>query len=428
MNIKITTWANASEDLFDFTSSNAARNLFKTSLPGTIISEDEKITFSSDNYEEKGRELCKISIHDGVYAVYPVNQLKNLSKTQCNRLWLVINKIQPVNEYRICEGDIIRLGRIKIKVKEINLEGNSSPTRIKSILSIDSMSEDDCIQSDFMCRICLSEYYTHENPLVSPCSCDGTMKHIHLHCLQRYISSKLVSKSTAHTVSISYKKVSCDLCKKKFPESILIEDIIMPTISIPRPQGKYLILESCGNSKNSKDFHVVCFNSIGQVNIGRSNYCDIKINDICASRNHAVLKYSNGAITLKDNNSKFGSLVEIKRPLKIEKNKKLAVQTGKSMIVFNVKKPWSFFPSCFSTNGNAYDVFKANGQSSAMPLLPFNTGIPLSMEFPIKSKLQNSDCDDLNHYAANRVHTLKSPDKEEEINENHEFRIIETMA
>ncbi|EAR93131.1 FHA domain protein (macronuclear) [Tetrahymena thermophila SB210] len=57
--------------------------------------------------------------------------------------------------------------------------------------------------------------------------------------------------------------------------------------------------------------------------LGRQNSCDIKINDITVSRFHAELKvnYEKGRIFLKDTNSKFGTLIKLRKELVI--NKKL---------------------------------------------------------------------------------------------------------
>ena len=40
------------------------------------------------------------------------------------------------------------------------------------------------------CRICLGEENEDENELISPCKCSGTMKYIHLKCLQEWINGK----------------------------------------------------------------------------------------------------------------------------------------------------------------------------------------------------------------------------------------------
>jgi hypothetical protein len=43
------------------------------------------------------------------------------------------------------------------------------------------------------CRICLDEADSDENPFITPCKCDGSMKYIHLSCLQEWLDSKRVS-------------------------------------------------------------------------------------------------------------------------------------------------------------------------------------------------------------------------------------------
>lgn len=41
----------------------------------------------------------------------------------------------------------------------------------------------DNIGNPVACRICLGDAPEVENPLFSPCNCDGTMKYVHLKCL-----------------------------------------------------------------------------------------------------------------------------------------------------------------------------------------------------------------------------------------------------
>jgi hypothetical protein len=46
-------------------------------------------------------------------------------------------------------------------------------------------------KSEMVCRICLAEDSDHDNPMISPCKCSGTMKFIHLECLKEWLSCKL---------------------------------------------------------------------------------------------------------------------------------------------------------------------------------------------------------------------------------------------
>lgn len=51
-------------------------------------------------------------------------------------------------------------------------------------------------QSDVICcKICLSEEEP-TNPMISPCSCTGSMKYIHLECLREWLEGKKHMKET----------------------------------------------------------------------------------------------------------------------------------------------------------------------------------------------------------------------------------------
>jgi hypothetical protein len=66
-----------------------------------------------------------------------------------------------------------------------------------------SFSSSSSKTSDYrdICRICHCEG-TNDEPLISPCSCLGTMQYLHQACLQRWIKSAGVK--------------SCELCKFEF--------------------------------------------------------------------------------------------------------------------------------------------------------------------------------------------------------------------
>jgi len=62
------------------------------------------------------------------------------------------------------------------------------------------------------------------------------------------------------------------------------------------------------------------------------------------SRCHAVLKYENGSFFIEDNASKFGTLVLVKGPLSVSlANNHLALQVGRSILYFSVKKTKKVF-------------------------------------------------------------------------------------
>ena len=67
------------------------------------------------------------------------------------------------------------------------------------------------------CRICLSETPEPGDPFFSPCHCTGTMKYIHIKCLQQWLKSKLHIKQANNSTSVYWKTLECELCKTPYP-------------------------------------------------------------------------------------------------------------------------------------------------------------------------------------------------------------------
>lgn len=105
-----------------------------------------------------------------------------------------------------------------------------------------------------------------------------------------------------------------------------------------RPEsGKFLILESFTNTLH-KTIHVVHFDSqIVSSNkpiefvVGRENEVDVRITDISVSRVHAKMTLFNDNYYVRDNDSKFGTLILLQSPWPIpyENNLNLILQLGK---------------------------------------------------------------------------------------------------
>jgi E3 ubiquitin-protein ligase DOA10 len=60
----------------------------------------------------------------------------------------------------------------------------SNSRNLKEVLA--KAKENQGMSESRNCRICLDESDTPENPFISPCKCDGSMKFIHLTCLQEW--------------------------------------------------------------------------------------------------------------------------------------------------------------------------------------------------------------------------------------------------
>lgn len=105
-------------------------------------------------------------------------------------------------------------------------------------------------------------------------------------------------------------------------------------------EGQYIILESFTNTPH-KTIHVISFddetaekNKHIEFSIGRDTNVNIRITDISVSRVHSKLIFHNGDFYIRDEDSKFGTLVLLQSPIEIPYKPKFVVtmQIGKYLI------------------------------------------------------------------------------------------------
>ena len=100
-----------------------------------------------------------------------------------------------------------------------------------------------------ICRICYGEESNDENPLISPCKCNGSMKYIHYKCLKKWQKSKiedeLSMESQDNTInSITYKRkdISCELCHQQLPDYIKHNNIYFNISFYDHKFNEYMVL------------------------------------------------------------------------------------------------------------------------------------------------------------------------------------------
>ena len=181
------------------------------------------------------------------------------------------------------------------------------------------------------CRICLSEEYTEDNPLINPCKCAGTMKYLHLECLRKLIESKVTKSTNEITTIFTFKTLSCDICKSLFPENIKIKKKTFNIINL--------------KNKNIK--------------IGRASDADIRLSDISVSRAHANISLYNGYLILNDTKSKFGTLINAGNHFVVLYNKPISIQKGNIFLRFLMKKKLCSILTCYRPSKVPYQNYNS---------------------------------------------------------------------
>ena len=100
--------------------------------------------------------------------------------------------------YELNQGDLIKLGRLYIKIREICINGKILSKNLnekKNIINrlsttyynnFNNVNNKNMVQikKKNLCRVCYSDEKAVDSPLISPCKCNGGLKYIHLSCLR----------------------------------------------------------------------------------------------------------------------------------------------------------------------------------------------------------------------------------------------------
>ena len=285
-----------------------------------------------------------------------------------------------MNEYNIKEGDIIKIGRIMIRIKTIKFSKKNSSNKNINKTDKNKNNDNKSINTNFsqnleeikspikqskkikenkeptnnkLCRICYGEEESKENPLVQPCICSGSMKYIHLNCLKTWINTSVNIKldSTEYCNIYTYKPAECELCKTTFPDFIRHKGKLYDIVDFYSNFDSYLIFECLFIDKTQNKYIYVVNLDIpnNKINIGRGHSSNVLLNDISVSRLHCILKIDKNAkkIFISDNNSKFGTLILVQTNyITLSYELVLHLQIGRTYLKMLLKKSTGIFGCC----------------------------------------------------------------------------------
>lgn len=283
--------------------------------------------------------------------------------------YMVINSTYFSNElgYQLHEGDVILFGAIRFKIIELcSAPDNFEEDRLdeeedwdkekisNNNLNIENNENDSKSNNSIKCRICLiGEIDEENNPLITPCKCSGSVQYIHVQCLKQWLKSKVLIKDYKYFTVIIKKKFECEICKENLPDALLINNKLINLFTYKKPKNDYLIWESIPLNltpeelNDAKYFYIIKFDHKTTITVGRSNNSDIKMSDPSISRNHSVMILDSNKFYLQDLNSKFGTMIELKRNILFLPNKPFSVQINKYYLYFELVRTFFGLIKCY---------------------------------------------------------------------------------
>ena len=296
--------------------------------------------------------------------------------------------------YEINQGDLIKLGRIYIKIREICINRkiiSKNPNNKKNIINrLNTSYTYNCniynnnsnhsnhlnnktniikIKNKKLCRVCYSDEKEVDSPLISPCKCIGGLKYIHLSCLRNWIEARAIlinNESNNECLKYEINQDNCEICQEPYPDYIYNNDkenFYEIFNFIHMKFNSYIILETIPlnnnlNDENKKrEIFILSFDVKDSIFIGRSHLIDMRINDITVSRYHSkiIINREKNKYFIRDMGSKFGTGILIQNnKLKINPNFPLYIQISKCTVLISIKNFcncfFSFFTNCCNSN------------------------------------------------------------------------------
>eukprot|EP00429_Kryptoperidinium_foliaceum_P053078 CAMPEP_0176076332 /NCGR_PEP_ID=MMETSP0120_2-20121206/38158_1 /TAXON_ID=160619 /ORGANISM="Kryptoperidinium foliaceum, Strain CCMP 1326" /LENGTH=445 /DNA_ID=CAMNT_0017410049 /DNA_START=95 /DNA_END=1432 /DNA_ORIENTATION=+ len=333
-----TTWGRDSHDLFDFEAKHVHSRSFDVRSSTTFVRTEDDVDVRADGagLPQGADSLIRVVERGGSYWVSKATA----ASAGARKLWVVVRDV-ATKGYRLTKDDIIKLGRFKFRVRQLVTSEDGEPELdlgLEDTTMTLQVDREEDVESK-PCRICLMEGPGENDPLIKPCQCRGSIQYVHLKCLRYWTKSRL-SLGESRLGSYNYKPLPCELCKATFPTYMIDYDgARSPLMELPKTQPPYIVLESMttvrGSGQHSRCLHVMSLAEKSLV-LGRGHESDLRIADVSISRCHASIRFEDGQFLLQDNESKFGTLVAMKRGHQIEASKPISVQIGRTVLKFSL--------------------------------------------------------------------------------------------
>ncbi|CAD8185607.1 unnamed protein product [Paramecium pentaurelia] len=336
-------WSDNGHNLFDYESDSLIKKQLDFDFQGRVVQLDREILALTKNEVVRNQkeifefrsnqqfiELHNQKIENAFWKVIRPNQTSDLPTLEKQKLQI---------------NSIIKLGRVRLTILYYSFTYEFDDKAIPDEMEErNKLNDSDFIESQVQCRFCLSKLATLENPFISPCKCAGSIKFVHLKCLQNWLNSQLKKKEQNGVTLYYWRSMKCELCKIAYKTSFKFKQFHYNICDVNKPKEPYLLIQINHNDKNKEQgLYMIEIKNRNIIKIGRTQDCDIKLHDISVSRHHAsiLINQNDQSFHIQDNCSKFGTLVlaqESDLQIHLNSQKRLALQVGRVVIVVTIEK------------------------------------------------------------------------------------------
>jgi len=342
--LKTKTWTRESHGLFDYESKYIEEKEFKMIENFSVYRNETEIQVDSERQNQE--TLARIINKNGQFYIdRPAPGSDRAQNAKYSKLWRVVKDIN--GGLQIKEGDCMKLGRFKLKVRQLVASDGGCPQGASMAVSSTfqpKICKTEEVGPNVNCRICLMDGDDDgKDPLIRPCDCKGSIEYIHLECLRHWINGRLQidrdHNGECPRGSYFFRPLSCELCKTLYASHLKSvgefgEERDDPIVELPKTKAPYVVLERDSHRPDEKGVHVISLADKNRLKLGRGHISDIRFNDVSISRWHATINFKpeDNSFFLEDHDSKFGTLLASKPPIILDQE--LHFQAGRTVLQF----------------------------------------------------------------------------------------------
>ena len=122
------TWSKESNELFDYESPELFKQEFNVDTAGSVTRNKNQISFNIRNLNETIAPMQNEPLFSLDCTTSQFYMNANKSSDQKESTWITLRGFQSKkyqNSYSISVGDLVKFGRVAMKIREIQLEGKS---------------------------------------------------------------------------------------------------------------------------------------------------------------------------------------------------------------------------------------------------------------------------------------------------------------
>lgn len=235
---------------------------------------------------------------------------------------------------RLTEGDIIKLGCFKLKVRQM-VASESSGTQTERT-NISEITDDELklqLQQFVAARVS-SEVKIKEHDVRQVR--DTLTPFLNKEELGKQINRLL----QAGTRFLETSRQNRHCLAERFMGT-LAQALTSSSSQAPPTKAPFIALENMTSDLNGEGrgrMHVISLADYKVLTLGRSRQNDVCIADVSVSRSHANISFHDGQFVLKDDNSQFGTLIAMKKPRALTPGESISIQVGRTVLILRIKK------------------------------------------------------------------------------------------